>query len=120
MSEKNTILSENIEIVTPVGKHKVELKTWITGRESMKLNQAMMKHMKVNQDSLKQIGQESKIEIESVDLPNLTAELNTASIEIYVVSVDGNKENVLDIVLDMLEEDYNFVLAEIEKHKKKS
>lgn len=115
---------EKIEIITPIDKHKVALKTWITGRERRELKKPFMESLKV---SLKGKGEDvektgietGKSEYEITDSLMLMEKAENKAIEIIVESVDGKKENILDVILDMHEDDYNFVVKAINKLTKK-
>jgi len=75
---------ETKTIKTPVGQKEVVINSYMTGREKREL--------------FKQDGDKN---------------YDTKSIKMCVMSIDGNKENILDNVLDMHGKDYDFVLDEI-------
>ena len=101
---------ETIEIETP-NKHKVVLKSWLTGREKRGLKKPLMNRMKLDI--------EGKGVLEDAHLGELYEEMEDLTIKAVVVSVDGDTENVVEKVLNLKEEDYDFVLAEIDKIVKK-
>jgi len=94
-------------IITPVDGHEVVLNAWITGREQEYIEEPLMARMKM---SMKR----DVPEIEASDAVSALTEVKHRKIETIVVSVDGNKENVLDAVLDMKSADCNFVVAKVE------
>ena len=98
---------ETKTIITPVGKHKVVVRAWITGREQEEISRPLMECMKMSVKS-------DTPEIEAQNAVGALEEVKHKKIETVVVSVDGNKEKVLDLVLDMRNTDFNFVIAEVE------
>lgn len=102
MSERETKVIE-----TPKEKHKVELKTYITGREIRQVEQVFYEDIDVSL-----VGKTA--DIKSVN-PNLMLKSQDKMIEMLVVSVDGEKDNLLQRVLDMHSNDYHFLLNEINK-----
>lgn len=99
---------ETKTITTPVGKHNVELKTYITGREKREISNIFLKGMKVTTDG----SVASTIDV------SVNQEANDKAWELVVVSIDGKKSNeisIIDTVLDMHVEDTNFVKAEVNK-----
>lgn len=101
---------EKREITTPVHKHRVVLKAWITGRERMAFEAPFL-------DAMQLEVRERRPEFKKIEARKLAEETIKATIETVVVSVDGNKENRGDRVLDMHGDDYDFVMKEIDKVK---
>ena len=99
---------ETHEIITPLKGHKVVLRSWITGRESQKIDNAMVQGIGVTQQGKKQ---QLTPQIKEAAL---SAQEN-AAIESIVVSVDGNSNDVLNRVLDMRKQDYQAVVDEVER-----
>lgn len=99
---------ETITIETPSGKHKIVLKAWITGREKRELRKPFLNEVKIN------VGQETA-QVSEFNAGEIVEQVENKAIEIIVVSVDGQTENKLDLILDMKDEDYDFVVAEINK-----
>jgi hypothetical protein len=97
---------ETIEVETPLKKHQVVLKSWINGREKQKIDGALFKGMETSSDQDKPTPK-----LNDSFLANQT----NAAIQNIVVSVDGNSTNVLDRVLDMRAQDYEFVKDEVNK-----
>ena len=97
---------ETIEVETPLKKHRVVLKSWINGREKQKIDGALFKGMETSSDQDKPTPK-----LNDSFLANQT----NAAIQNIVVSVDGNSTNVLDRVLDMRAQDYEFVKDEVNK-----
>ena len=94
------------EIVTPIGKSKVVLKDWITGKDSQAIDSAMFAGVGTSVDG-------KKLQPKLSD--TMIADQENASIKAVVVSVDGNDANVVEAVLAMRSADYKFVLAEVDK-----
>lgn len=97
---------ETFEIVTPIKGHVVVLRSWITGRESQKIDGAMFKGVGTTQDGKKLTPKLSE---------SMLSDQENASIEVVVVSVDGKENDVVNAVLNMRAKDYSFVTAEVQK-----
>jgi len=97
---------ETFEIVTPVKGHVVKLRSWITGRESQKIDGAMFKGVGTTQDGRRLTPKLSE---------SMLSDQENASIEVVVVSVDGKENDVVNAVLNMRAKDYSFVVAEVAK-----
>lgn len=100
------------KITTPVNGHVVEIKEWITGRDVEHINGAFFEGTKVKPVA------GGNVEFGAIDLSKST-EVTHRSIQAWVVSVDGVRENVLEDVLNMRKEDYDAVLQAIEELAKK-
>ena len=97
---------ETFEIVTPIKGHVVVLRSWITGRESQKIDGAMFKGVGTTQDGKRLTPKLSE---------SMLSDQENASIEVVVVSVDGKENDVVNAVLNMRAKDYSFVTAEVSK-----
>ena len=101
MGERETKIIE-----TPVDKHRVVLASYITGSEKRQIRKALFE----NAEPIKTEG------VENNRIGNLLIEAaENKSIEIVVKSVDAETDNVLQKVLDMKSNDYDFVLKEVDK-----
>lgn len=89
-----------ITIELPITKSEVILKEWITGREYEETQKPIY-------DSL-----QKKEELNM-------QEFNHSTLLVYVVSVGGSKEMILDTILDLPFDDYNFIIKSINDLKKK-
>lgn len=94
------------EVVTPIGKAKVVLKDWITGKDSQAIDSAMFAGVGTSVDG-------KKLQPKLSD--TMIADQENASIKAVVLSVDGNSENVVEAVLNMRSADYKFVLDQVDK-----
>lgn len=106
---------ETIEIITPIKKHKVVIKAWITGREKRILTRRILSGMKVDMDVGSAGGE---VQAKEIDMGAVMEDAENKAIEIIVVSVNGKTEGILDAVLDMRDKDYQFVKKEINKISK--
>lgn len=97
------------EIVTPVGEHKVVIKTMLTGAEREKVTNAPMKYAKTDD------GQHFTF----TDMEKVATAEKHALLEASIVSVDGGTTDLLNIVRKMYEPDYEFVYNEIVDTQKK-
>jgi len=77
------------------GGHEVELRSFITGGESRMISDIFIKDAKITSAGITDGISGTKIN-EAID----------KGIEIVVVSLDGNKENILERILDLPKDDY--------------
>lgn len=103
-------------IETPRGKHKVEIKEWITGKDREYINEPMYSAV---QTKTSNIGGKPDMQIGNIDIKSFITESGHREITTFVVSVDGVKEKVLEAVLGMHEDDTAFVKEQIEAVSKK-
>jgi len=96
-----------MEIITPFIKHKVELKDFITGREANEIQKPVL-DLKMNINASK--GSEGEFSI-----GDISEKMTDNMIKIIVVSIDGDKKDIVNRLKDMRNEDYKFVLREVEK-----
>ena len=110
----NTAQRETQLLETTTG-HKVELHTYITGREKRAIESVFYRDVEMTQTGAEQTIKGFK--------GAALEEAQNAAITAVVVSVDGNTSNVLDRVLDLPAVDYQEVIAainEITEGKKKA
>lgn len=93
---------ETKEIITPVGQHKIVLKSWLTGREKRLIQSVLLSDVNLKEGKYEIIGDK-------------LTEMQDRTIETIVVSVDGSSDKNLEKILDMHSADFDFVLAEINK-----
>lgn len=106
---------ETNKIKTPQEGHEIELLTFITGREQREINNALYDNANVEVVD----GQPVFNNLKTKDIVNA---LQDKRVETLIVSINGKKENLLDTVLNMKAQDYDFViqaLNEITSGKKK-
>lgn len=101
------------KITTPNGSQEIEIKSWITGREAEHIDELQYEAIAVKAN----IG--GTPDIESIDLKKIISETNHRKIETFIVSIDGKTEDILDAVLDMHEDDTQFILTAIDEQRKK-
>ncbi len=77
-----------------IGSHILIVKTYITGREARDIESAFMDKLDLSQS------QEKGTEIKSFKAGQLK-EKQDMQVKSVVVSFDGQKENVLDLILDL-------------------
>lgn len=91
------LLQEMQTIQTPSGKHTLELRNVVTGRQKRKYRGSLIAI--------------------STDGQSNTADgydrLENAMIEMVVASLDGSSEGVVDKILDMEAKDYDFVIEKV-------
>jgi hypothetical protein len=95
---------------TPSG-NEIVINQWLTGREHEYIQEPM--YNKVSVGSTIESGR-PEAEIKGLDISFMT-ESTHRTIEKMVVSVDGIKDDILNKVLDMKNEDYEAILKAIEE-----
>jgi hypothetical protein len=98
---------ETKEFLTPIDKHKVRIKTYITGGELEQIEEILYKRIK-----LSSVEKDANINLNDI---SFITEQTHKTIEIMVVSVNGKSENILEEVLNMKSEDYKFIQEKIEE-----
>jgi len=96
-------------IETPVDKHKVEIKTYVSGGEMEQIQGVWLGSMEMEIKPGEQTPKMPKIK------GSLISQANHKTIEVLVVSIDGKKEDILQGILDMQHKDYQFVIDELNK-----
>ena len=91
-------------VITPLGNNNVVIKTYLTGREKRALTNIYLKgDMSFNLEGKDIKGFKGEIIEEAENLAWKTV----------IVSIDGKSENIVEIILDMRVEDYQFVINEV-------
>lgn len=93
------------EFATPKGDHKIVLKEYITGRDMRALKEIFLRVGKL--DPAAETVTDIKIEVAN--------EAENKMLELVVISVDGEKEGILEKILDMPSEDMTHILEEVQK-----
>lgn len=118
-----TIPTKTIE--TPIGKHKVEIREWITTRMRESINEPLYSSVNVKPEV---VGGKPDMKMGSVDVNKFMTESAHRELQAFIVSVEGlaelevegKKVPAWEYVLDFMhEEDGEFIRAEIEKTSKK-
>lgn len=97
-------LQERIEVTTPVLGKKVVLRGYITGRIKQEIQGVML-------SSVKEVSAEQATKFDGTAALAAT----NKALELIVLSVDGKSERVLDAVLDLPEQDFDYIKAEVDK-----
>ena len=103
---------ETKEIITPIGKNKVVLKSFITMNEEKAIKR-IMKDIDVTVES--KVGGEPTQKLKPFNMADKLEETENKAIEIIVISIDGETENILERLGKMNSKDGNFVKKEINK-----
>lgn len=97
-------MRDTTTITTPVDQKVVVIKTWLTALEKRTISNVFLSKANFNTTE------------KSFDLQgDLLNQLQDEQIKNVVVSVNGVEENILDLCLDMKAEDFEFVIAEVDK-----
>lgn len=98
---------ETTEIVTPVDKIPVVLKTYLTGGERRAINTPYLRQAKIK---VEDDGSTTKNIEYSADIDN---EVQDITIQQVVVSVNGKSDNILSDILNLKDDDFTFVVKSI-------
>jgi hypothetical protein len=99
---------EKTQITLPLSKKVVVLKKWLTGRERKDFNSAIFSGQEFSPNE----------DFKPVIKGEMIGKLQDEQVKAYVESIDDIKDNILEIVLDLRDKDYNFILSEINKLSK--
>lgn len=97
------------EITTPIGGHKVVIKTMLTGAEREQVNNAPMKYAKTED------GQKFTV----TDMEKVATAEKHALVLVSIKTIDGDGTSTLERWLKMYEQDYDYVYNEIVETQKK-
>jgi len=95
---------ETTSFETPIGKHKVTIKTFLNGRERRALTNVYLSgELEMNTD-----GQTIKgVKAELID------KAQNLAWETVIVSINESTENIVETILDMHSDDYEFVIKQV-------
>lgn len=112
------------EIITPFGQHKIKLAAFPPAEMSLQTRAVMLEHMTFDPNKLKGKDQKQLKAMKDEDTTDFVeftqipasamAEIKNISIKHMVLSVDGNPDNILERILKMHLNDYNFIVNEID------
>ena len=102
------MISSTQKIIAPVSKAEVEIKDWITGADAEYIYNALDGAVEIKTDFANKTAQAGKFNAEKA----LGDEAHRA-IEKFIVAVNSETTNVLATVLELPEEDYDFIKSEI-------
>jgi len=88
---------------TPIDKHKIEVKSWVSGGEMEQIQGVWLEGMEM------QVGEETQPKVKGSQLTTANHKL----IELLVVKFDDSADGILEKVLDMKNDDYQFLVAEL-------
>jgi hypothetical protein len=100
---------ETKTFTTPGGK-EFEINAYLTGRESLEIRAVLTSGIKVSIDDIS-TGKQSMEEMPA----SLVTDQKMKALSLILVSLEGNKENVLDRVLDLSESEYEFIAEKAEE-----
>ena len=89
------------------GGHVIVHKTYLTGREMNEIQKVMLKDV-----SMEMRGKEQ--DVKGFNATNIT-DLNNKTIELMVVSIDGNTTGILDAILDLPNSEYTEVIELVDE-----
>lgn len=98
-------------IETPIAKDKIELKVWLTGGDRRAIDSILSDEMNISMS-----GPEMGV---TGFKGSVMSKMQDKTFETVIVSINDSKENIVQRVLDMRDEDFDFVVEEINKITKK-
>ena len=99
---------ETKKVKLPKSQSEVEIKTYLTGREAREISGVYLKEAEVGINL-----ETGKPEMKSINA-ELANEAQNKAIEILVVSLAGKNEKLLDSILDLRQEDFDFLIGELD------
>lgn len=105
---------ETITLTTPVHNKEVVVHTYLTGREFEYAQSPLLEAMAIRPQ-----GASGEVRFGQIDV-NKVQEATHRLIEKHIVSVDGKTDGILDAILDMHNDDYQFVVEKIQELSKKN
>lgn len=99
----------NQTITTPVAKAQVIIKDYITGRDREYIS-AALKAVKLTPQM---VGNATRMQGNQLDAGEMMTESTHREYEKFIISVNGSKENIVEAVLNLPEEDTTFIDAAI-------
>lgn len=96
-------LREQIELTTPLTGKKVVIRGYITGRIKQEIQNVYL--------STATFDDKGKAQLNGSTVNTAT----NKALELIVLSVDGKTDGVLDAVLDLPEQDFDYVKGEVDK-----
>lgn len=94
-----------MQIKTPIKNHVVELKDWITGRELEEINKPITDVKMKVEGAGKLTGE--------ISMGEMQRKSTEKALEIIVVSIDGEKKDIVNVIYGMHSKDYKFVLGKV-------
>ncbi len=101
------------KFTTPVAKVVIEIKDWITGEDSEYIDGALLSKVDVKSDN------RGSAKIDKIDIATGLVDETHREIEKFIVSIDGQKEKVVDATKKLPEDDYLLIQKEIAERRKK-
>lgn len=98
---------ETKNITTPSGK-LVVIKAWLNGREANELKAVLYKDLKMSMADVTSGG----VKVTDVS-GEFILEQEKKALELFLVSIEGKSENLVETFLDLPENDYKAVIKEI-------
>ena len=99
---------EIIKIITPIEKHEIELKAWLTGGERRILRNAFLDKMEIS------VGGQA-ISTEKINSAEVIEAAENKTFETVIISIDGDDKSIVRKLLEMRDTDYQFVSDEVKK-----
>ena len=108
-----------ITIETPFSKIKIELYEWITGRKAEYIQGPVLDAVKLGAKANVVPGGAPEMSVNSIDAKSAINISEHREIESYVAKVgeEIDPKKCIELILDLPEDDYQFVLTEIKKIK---
>lgn len=112
-------MQETVEIKLPVSGKVVVLRGYITGRIEQAIESVYLEDSKINTEAEHDLskgqrhGKAEKVKQTTSMDAKVGQKAQNKALELIVISVDGEKENVVDLVLDLPTKDYRAVVDKV-------
>lgn len=100
-------LRETKTILTP-GGHEIILRAWVTGREKRELKNVFLENINLSTEG-------ESVKTSPFNASSLIDKAENKALEIIIVSLDGNSENLLEVILNLPADEYDFIIKEVNK-----
>lgn len=102
------------KIIKTPNEHEVVVYTYLTGREKRETQRPFYKLAKVSETDITNTKNPDDLKLSMDEIPpEVIEDAQDALIKALVVSVDGSDKNVLESVLELRDEDFEFVWDEV-------
>ena len=109
-------------VETPFGEHKIVLRAFAPAQMTLETRAQYLKFVKIDPKKMMGKDQDKMTDEEKADLAEFDsipaeamANIKDIAIKYMVKTIDGTEDNILDRIREMHIDDYNFIVAEIDK-----
>lgn len=110
------------EVITPFGEHKILLRAFPPAQMSLETRAEYLQFVKIDPKKMAGKDQTKMSDAEKADLASFDsipasamANIKDIALKYMVRSIDGTEDNILARIKEMHLNDYNFIVAEVDK-----